>query len=118
MPRLLSDRRSFSVSVLLGANFESFLTLSLGTASPLSVSYRHEVCIGWRAGESDCNLPQLTATLGQRARFYIFTLGTEDDLHAPSITASTFVDNVRCWPATPHAVIYKSGAAMLDLIDL
>lgn len=48
------------------------------------------------AGESYCNLPQLTATQGQRARFHIFTLGTEDDLHGPNIAATTFVDNVCC----------------------
>ncbi len=47
------------------------------------------------AGESNCNLPQLTAVQGQRARFHIFTLGTEDDLHSPSIQADAFVADVR-----------------------
>lgn len=32
---------------------------------------------------------------GQRARFHIFTLGTEDDLHSPSLQAATFVADVR-----------------------
>ena len=53
------------------------------------------------AGVSDCNLPQLGAIQGQRARFHIFTLGTEDDLHSPNIAATTFVEDVR--PLPGHA---------------
>ena len=102
VPQLLSDTHLLFLFVYPWGNSEVSLTPSLVTACPVSVMYRHELSIGWRAGESDCNLPQLTATLGQRARFYIFTLGTEDDLHAPSITASTFVDNVCCGLQTSH----------------
>lgn len=42
-----------------------------------------------------CNLPKLRARQGERARFHIFTLGTQDDLHAPSLVASAFLEDVR-----------------------
>ena len=38
---------------------------------------------------------------GQRARFHIFTLGTEDDLHSPSLQAATFVADVRLCTVPP-----------------
>jgi hypothetical protein len=41
-----------------------------------------------------CNLPHMMAYSGETVRFHIFTLGTEDDLHGPSITSANFLDNV------------------------
>ncbi|CAL8466619.1 g6155 [Coccomyxa elongata] len=38
-----------------------------------------------------CNLPKMVGRQGDRVRFHIFTLGTEDDLHGPSLLASSFL---------------------------
>ncbi len=47
------------------------------------------------AGMMFCNLPKMMAKQGERVRFHIFTLGTEDDLHSPSLLASSFLADVR-----------------------
>lgn len=45
-----------------------------------------------------CNLPKMTAKQGERVRFHMFTLGTEDDLHSPSLLASSFLADVSHMP--------------------
>lgn len=51
-----------------------------------------------------CNLPKLRAKQGERARFHVFTLGTEDDLHGPSLSSSSFLYDVRPhFSYNPHA---------------
>ena len=70
------------------------------------------------AGESDCNLPQLGAIQGQRARFHIFTLGTEDDLHSPNIAATTFVDNVRQLPGHACCVSLSRISVAAHILQL
>ena len=52
------------------------------------------------AGMVYCNLPKLRARQGERVRFHIFTLGTQDDLHAPSLVAAAFLDDVRLPPCS------------------
>ena len=48
-----------------------------------------------RAGMLYCNLPHLQAKQGERVRLYVMSLGTEDGIHAPSITSSTLDWDVR-----------------------
>ncbi len=36
-------------------------------------------------GFSYCNMPGLNLTAGKRARFYMMALGTELDMHSPTI---------------------------------
>ncbi len=47
------------------------------------------------AGMIYFNLPKMVGKQGDRVRFHVFTLGTEDDLHAPSLLASSFLADVR-----------------------
>lgn len=50
-----------------------------------------------------CNLPKMVAKQGERVRFHIFTLGTEDDLHSPSLLASSFLDAVSHFSLLQHS---------------
>lgn len=46
-----------------------------------------------------CNLPHMQAKQGDRVRLHLFSLGTENGIHAPSISASTLDWEARTFPA-------------------
>ena len=54
----------------------------------------HQTCLP-HAGYLFCNGPTFNATVGERVRFYLMTLGTEADLHNPNLITSQWTALVR-----------------------
>ena len=42
-----------------------------------------------------CNGPSFNASVGERVRFYVMTLGTEADLHTPNVLTSQWMQQVQ-----------------------
>ncbi len=58
-----------------------------------------------RAGMLYCNLPHMQAKQGERVRLHLFSLGTENGIHAPSISASDMDWEARAFPTLPYPTI-------------
>ena len=57
--------------------------------------YLLEVTCSPDAGYLFCNGPTFNATVGERVRFYLMTLGSEADLHNPNLITSQWTALVR-----------------------
>ncbi len=66
-----------------------------GLPPPCSAASRFRVpcvpCRRVRAGYMYCNLPNLTFQAGRRVRLHVMALGTQEDVHTPSIEGGTFL---------------------------
>ncbi len=64
-----------------------------------------------RTGMLYCNLPHMQAKQGDRVRLHLFSLGTENGIHAPSVSASTLDWEARTFP--PRSLLCKTRCLLL-----
>ena len=86
------------------------LSLASGLPSELSANDLSRACkapnglapaltpLDARTGMLFCNLPHMQAKQGDRVRLHLFSLGTENGIHAPSVSASTLDWEARALP--------------------
>lgn len=86
------------------------LSLVSGLLSVLSANTVSQACqapndlvpaltpLNVRPGMLYCNLPHMQAKQGDRVRLHLFSLGTENGIHAPSVSASNLDWEARTFP--------------------
>ena len=66
-----------------------------------------------RTGMLYCNLPHMQAKQGDRVRLHLFSLGTENGIHAPSVSASTLDWEARTFP--PPSLLCKTCCLFIEV---